>query len=57
MLAVWELSWPSRPKKGLAKINHQRVRDHATREGHEARGAGLDVPRVDHLKALAAPIR
>ena len=57
MLAVWELSWPSRPKKGLAKINHQRVTDHATREGHEARGAGLDVPRVDHLKALAAPIR
>jgi hypothetical protein len=45
------------------KINHHGVKelametDHATREGHEARGAGLDVPRVDHLKALAAPIR
>jgi hypothetical protein len=45
------------------KINHHGVnnqgmgKDHAMRDGHEARDAGLDVPTVDHLKVLAAPIR
>jgi len=32
-------------------------KDHATKVGHEVKGVGPDVPRADHPKEPALPIR